>query len=256
MAEIGLAKRPGQIAEERGHENAKFNTRTGSWAAYETLQLYELSDPLPWAKLEANEWLNEPPKKFAKVGPAVVDQLVANLKAPLFYTESDAPNSSSTDTQEAEAQLLSTIKQFTQLVPSSQPLIQPPSSQFIKPEIGNHESTHSSYATPRANGKMAPPASQATTVDLSQTQTPRHQSVVEVVWESPTRPVPSSTPLKLPTSLADGSKYHGLDSVVPYSMASSQLLTKSQLLPHSLLDESVPGPPLFIQDSDGEEELE
>jgi hypothetical protein len=42
---------------------------------------------------------------------------------------------------------------------------------------------------------------------------------------------------------------------MPYSMASSQLLTKSQLLPHSLLDESVAGPPLFVQDSDDEEEL-
>jgi hypothetical protein len=254
LAEIGPAKRPGQILDERGIESAKFNTRAGSWTAYEILQLYELSDPLPWAKLKANEWLNEPPKKFSKVGPAVADQLVANLKTPLFHTEPDTPASSSTDTQEAEAQLLSTIKQFTPLGPSSPPPSQPQSTQFIKPEIANHDAS-SSYATPRTNGKMAPPASQATTVDLSQTQTPKHQSVVEVVWESPTRPVPSSTPLKLPTPLAEGSQSHGLESIVLYSMASSQLLTKSQLLPNSLLEESVPGLPLFIQDSDGEEEL-
>jgi hypothetical protein len=254
LAEIGPAKRPGQILDESGLESAKFNTRAGSWTAYEILQLYELSDPLPWAKLKANEWLNEPPKKFSRVGPAVVDQLVANLKTPLFHTEHDAPASSSTDTQEAEAQLLSTIKQFTQLGPSSPPPSQPQSTQFIKPEIANHDAS-SSYATPRTNGKMAPPASQATTVDLSQTQTPRQQSVVEVVWESPTRPVPSSTPLKLPTPLAEGSQSHGIDSVVLYSMASSQLLTKSQLLPNSLLEESVSGLPLFIQDSDMEEEL-
>jgi hypothetical protein len=38
-------------------------------------------------------------------------------------------------------------------------------------------------------------------------------------------------------------------------MASSQLLTKSQMLPESLLNDSVPGPPLFIQDSDDEDEL-
>jgi hypothetical protein len=254
LAEIGPAKRPGQILDERGIESAKFNTRAGSWTAYEILQLYELSDPLPWAKLKANEWLNEPPKKFSKVGPAVADQLVANLKTPLFHTEPDTPASSSTDTQEAEAQLLSTIKQFTPLGPSSPPPSQPQSTQFIKPEIANHDAS-SSYATPRTNGKMAPPASQATTVDLSQTQTPKHQSVVEVVWESPTRPVPSSTPLKFPTPLAEGSQSHGLESIVLYSMASSQLLTKSQLLPNSLLEESVPALPLFIQDSDGEEEL-
>jgi hypothetical protein len=256
MAEIGPAKRPGQISDERGLGNTDFNEKKGrTWNAYEILQLYELSDPLPLPKLIANEWLDEPPKKFAKVRPAVIDQLVANLKPPLFHTESDDPASSSTDTQEAEAQLLSTIKQFTQLVSSSQLPSQAPSSQFIRPEVESHESTSSIYATTSTNGKMGPPASQATTVDLSQTQTPRHQSVVEVVWESPTRPVPSSTPLKLRTPLSAGSQNHVLDSIVPYSMASSQLLTKSQLLPNSLLDESVPGPPLFIQDSDGEEEL-
>jgi hypothetical protein len=256
MAEIGPAKRPGQISDERGLGNADFNDKKGgTWNAYEILQLYELSDPLPMPKLIANEWLDEPPKKFAKVRPAVIDQLVANLKPPLFHTESDGLASSSTDTQETEAQLLSTMKQFTQLGSSSQAPSQPPSSQFIKPEIDSHVPTSSDYATPRNYGRMGPPASQATTVDLSQTQTPRHQSVVEVVWESPTRPVPSNTPLKLPTPLSAGSQYHMPDSIVPYSMASSQLLTKSQLLPDSLLDESVPGPPLFIQDSDGEEEL-
>jgi hypothetical protein len=237
MAEIGPAKRPGQISDVRGLGNAEFNTRKGShWTAYEILQLYELSDPLPLSQLIVNEWLKSAPQRFAWVRPAVLDQLIANLKPPLFHA--------------AEAQLLSTIKQFTQpALPS-----QHSSSQLIKYESENHEPAPSSYATPRTNIKMAPPASQATTVDLSQTQTPRHHSLDEVVWESPTRPIPSSTPLKLPT-LSASSEYPGLDSLVPYSMASSQLLTKSQLLSESLLNESVPGPPLFIQDSDDEEEL-
>jgi hypothetical protein len=255
MAEIGHAKLPGEISDESGLENAKFNTRAGSWTAYEVLQLYELSDPLPWAKLKANEWLSEAPKKFARVGPAVIDQLVANLKMSLFHSQPESPDPTSTDTQEAEAQLLSTIKQFTQLAPSSPPPSRAPLGQFIKPEIVNSKTDSPSSDTPSTNRKMAPPASQATTVDLSQTQTPRHQSVVDVVWESPTRPVPSSIPFKLPT-LVDGSQCHLPDSIVPYSMASSQLLTKSQLLPDSLLDDIVPGPPLFIEDSDGEEELE
>ena len=258
MAEIGPPKRPGQIADERALGNAAFNKRTSttSWTAYEILQLYELSDPLPLSKLIANAWLQEPPKKYTRVGPAVLDQLVANLKPPLFHFELDIRQSSSTDTQEAEAQLLSTMKQFTQLASSSQALSQPSSSQFIKPEIENHDPTLAPRPTTRMNGKMRPPPSQASTVDLSQAQTPRHQSAVEVVWESPTRPVPSSTPLRLPTPRASGSQTHGSATAVPYSMASSQLLTKSQLLPNSLLGEAVPGPPLFIQDSDGEEEIE
>jgi hypothetical protein len=254
MAEIGPPKRPGEILDERGLGNAEFNAKKGpSWIAYEILQLYELSDHLSLSQLVANEWLEQAPNKYKWVRPAVVDQLMANLKAPLFHTaESDVLASSSTDTQEAGAQLLSTIKQFTQPAHSSQLL----SSQFIKSENENHDPTPSDYyATPQANIKTAPPASQATTVDLSQTQTPRHQSLVEVVWESPTRPVPSSTPLKLPTPFSASSQYRGPDSLVPYSMASSQLLTESQLLPESVLNESVPGPPLFIQDSDDDEEL-
>ena len=260
MAEIGPAKRPGQISDERGLGNADFNAKKGrSWHAYEILQLYELSDPLPLPRLIANEWLDEAPKRFNRVRPAVIDQLIANLKPPLFHTESEDPGSSATDTQEAEAQLLSNMKQFTQLVSSSQALPQFPLSQFIKPEIESHEPASSDYPIPCPKRRMGPPASQATTVDLSQTQTPRHQSlfdVVDVVCESPTRPVPSSTPLELPTALAGSSQRQESDSIVPYSMASSQLLTKSQLLPHSLLDETDPAPPLVIQDSEDEEELQ
>jgi hypothetical protein len=254
MADIGPPKRPGEILDVRGLGNAEFNAKKGPpWIAYEILQLYELSDHLSLSQLIANEWLEQAPNKYKWVRPAVVDQLMANLKAALFHTaESDVLASSSANTQEAEDQLLSTIKQFTQPAHSSQL----PSSQFIKSENENHDPTPSDYyASPQANIKTASPASQATTIDLSQTQTPRHQSLVEVVWESPTRPVPSSTPLKLPTPFSASSQYRGPDSLEPYSMASSQLLTKSQLLPESVLNESVPGPPLFIQDSDDDEEL-
>ena len=257
MAEIGPAKRPGEILDERGLGNADFNARKGrSWHAYEILQLYELSDSLSLSKLIANEWLDEAPKRYNRVRPAVIDQLIANLKPPLFHTESEGPGSSATDTQEAEAQLLSNMKQFTQLASSSQALTQAPLSQFIKPEIESHEPASSDYTTPCPKGRMGPPASQATTVDLSQTQTPRHQALVDVVCESPTRPVPSSIPLKLPTPLAGSSQRQEPDSILPYSLASPQLLTKSQLLPHSLLDETDPAPPLVIQDSEDEEELQ
>ncbi|PMD18816.1 hypothetical protein NA56DRAFT_690949 [Hyaloscypha hepaticicola] len=91
MAEIGPAKRAGEISDERGLGNADFNAKKGrSWHAYEILQLYELSDPLSLSKLIANEWLDEAPKRYNRVRPAVIDQLIANLKPPLFHTESEA----------------------------------------------------------------------------------------------------------------------------------------------------------------------
>jgi len=97
-------------------------------------------------------------------------------------------------------------------------------------------------------------SSQAETVDLSQWQTPRrHHSAADIVFESPTRPLFSSTPLSLPTPR--DREMIGPDSLVPYSMNSSQLLTKSQMLPEGLLYDSAPGFPLCIQDSDEEDEL-
>lgn len=305
MAVITAAKRPGEILNEDGVGNAEFNAKApGSGAlAYEILELYELADPLPWATIVSNEWLTTQPMKPKLVKPAVRDQLMANLKPPLFCRDpppSDFPTSSSVDTQEAEEQLLSTMLQYTQQPPftntSSQVIKQedesdeevshttpqdslqgtlmpshPSSSQITKQgskqDNLNDKKNPSSIPQEASQGIMAPPkeretpfslsellrSSQAETVDLSPYQTPRRQSVAEIVFESPTRPIFSSTPINLPTPRER--ETFRPDSLVPYSMTSSQLLTKSQMLPESLLNDSLPGPPLFIQDSDEEDDL-
>jgi hypothetical protein len=258
MAVISPGKRPGEIEDERGIGNADFNAKRGkTWMAYEILGLYELADPLPLSKLQANKWLMAPPPKFKRVPPAVLDALMANLKPPLFRRgdpEESELSSSSTDTQEATAQLISTIQQFTQLaVP-----LGPQSSQIDQAEdVADEEAIDSIHRDTPRNLYDSPYPSRATTVDLTQSQTPsrRNHSLPDIVWESPTRPVPSSTPLKLPTPRSDATEYQGPESLVPYSIASSQLLTKSQMLPDSLLDESIPSPPMYVQDSDEEDEL-
>lgn len=247
MAEIGSGKCPGEILDLSGSGNAEFNAKRGSWRAYEILQLYELAEPLSLDQLITNEWLNAAPTKFAKVRPAVLDQLMANLTAPLFDTEE--PASSSTDTQEAEEQLMSTIRQFTQ--PAMSPQLHSDQLDVLKKE--ETQEVISQQSTPRTKRRHARPLSQATTVDLSQTQTPRHQSVTEIIWESPTRPVPSSPSLRLPTPHHSDHDDLGPESLVPFSMASSQLLTKSQLLPHSLLTDNMPGPAPFIYDTEDED---
>ena len=252
MAAIGPAKRPGEILDERGIGNAEFNAKKDRIQyAYEILGLYELADPLSFARLKENEWVSGSIRKYQWVRPVVLDNLMANLKPPLFVqprVEQAGPPSSFTDTQEAEAQLLSTIRQFTQPAHSSQV----PSSQLAQARIGPlEEFIPSSQQEPPRNLVKIPGPSQATTVDLTQTQIPSNQSLAEIIWESPTRPIPSSS-MKLPTPMPG--EYHGSASIVPFSMASSQLLTKSQMLPESLLNDSVPGPPPFIQDSDDDEE--
>jgi hypothetical protein len=254
MAEVGPAKRPGEIKDERGLGNAEFNAKIGpAYRAYEILRLYELADPIPLSKLKSNEWFKAPPQKFSWVRPAVLGELMGNLKPPLYDNteESEESIESSRDTQEAEAQLLSNIHQFTHPAPHSDH----PSSPVLGAKTESDEPVASvQKKTPRNASKFPPPSSQATTVDLSQTQTPGHQSVVEIIWESPTRPIPSSTPMKLPTPRSDGPEHHGPESLAPFSMASSQLLTKSQMLSDGLLHDSIPGPPPIIMDSDEEDD--
>ncbi|TVY82824.1 hypothetical protein LSUE1_G003474 [Lachnellula suecica] len=290
MAVIGPAKRPGQISNDSGEGNAEFNSKPNSKLyAYEILELYELANPLHISELKSNEWLLMPPPKTKWVTPAVIDQLMANLKPPLIGPNAiqDTPPSSATDTQEAEEQLMSTIRQFTQVsspsqlhasdndmseslddleaIPSSPiPKLEPQdtqnavlSSQIIKYEEqdadeiipSSQQETDQQEDTPEM--ARLPRPSQATTVDLSQSQTPRQNSII---FESPRRRAPSSTPLRLPTLHPGSSDHQGPESLVPYSMASSQLLTRSQMLPESLLADSLPGPPMFVGDSDDDDD--
>ncbi|RDW85640.1 hypothetical protein BP5796_03965 [Coleophoma crateriformis] len=284
MAVISSALCPGELRDERGIGNLEFNSGKSNVSkyAYEILEVYELADPLSLARLRNYEWLDKAPKNEL-VRPAVIDHLMANLKPPLFTNvqkELAEVSSSSTDTQEIEAQLISESTQFhqsqvqrssspigateyaTELTTTFVPLHDsspiPSSSPLQLPQMASIRNvTRSSYRNLPSSKPLTRP-SQATTVDLTQTQnTPARpesrNSDVEIVFESPVRKYgPSSTPLS--HFEGEGNSNVGFDTTVPYSMASSQLLTKSQLLPESLLTESVP-PPRFVYDSQDDEDL-
>ncbi|KAH7346452.1 hypothetical protein BKA65DRAFT_585468 [Rhexocercosporidium sp. MPI-PUGE-AT-0058] len=269
MAEIGPAKRPGELTDATGLGNVDFNGKACTWRAYEILQVYQLADPEPLAQLKEKGWLKAPPSKTARVAPAVIDELMANLLPPLFpervELEAAAPASSSTDTQEVDEQIVSTMKQYSQVpAPSHLPLhqVEPEEVEYEEAEEegpAEHErnpASPSPQATPQPPRRFnGPPPSQATTVDLSQTQTPMQHSQSEIIWESPARPVTSSTPARLPTPCHGSDlETQGPESHPPFSMASSQILSKTQLLSDSLFQDSVPGPPPFIQDSDDEDD--
>ncbi|KAI9054218.1 hypothetical protein LZ554_001388 [Drepanopeziza brunnea f. sp. 'monogermtubi'] len=279
MAEIGPGKKPGEMTDFSGLGNADFNNKSDAWRAYEILQVYKLARPRPLSELKENGWLKIAPKKTTRVAPAVIDELMANLLPPLLYPEGEGgsatdPTSSSTDTQEIQDQLQRNVEQFTQPVAkaprprqdpteeesddSDEEIVVPgPRRRIPDSPVAERVPSSSHQATtprPRARSTTGPPLSQATTVDLTQTPVPNPPSPVgvEVIWESPTRPVrSSSTPPKLPTP--SNREDQGPESAVPFSMASSQLLTKSQLLSDSLLfDHGAMGPPPLIMDSDDE----
>jgi predicted transcriptional regulator len=225
MASIGSAKIPGEVKED-GIGNSNFNAADPkSNYAYEILRIYRLADPIPLATLKANQWMNSAPQKFTYVKPAFLDHLMMNLEQPLDDEPGQEPNSTLTESQEAEAQLHSTISQYTQHVLGSS---QVDSQNVVRP-------------------------SQATTVDLTQPQSQisaahassgvRFEAGVEDMI-IPDSPPPSSQPLSFPVM---PNKTRGITAL---SYPSSQLLTRSQMLPDSLMNDSFPPPPFFVDDSD------
>ncbi|KAL2161917.1 hypothetical protein VTH06DRAFT_7702 [Thermothelomyces fergusii] len=85
MATLGPAQEPGQIDSHSGRGNAEFNQATpGSRFAHKLLQVYQLNNPVPLAEMEDNGLGAEPPQRYRYVPPAIVGQLLMNLRCALF----------------------------------------------------------------------------------------------------------------------------------------------------------------------------
>jgi predicted transcriptional regulator len=271
MASIGDAKSPEEMMDLKGIGNQEFkNGEKISRYAYEILELYELADPVSLATAKANSWLGGPPQKYVYVRPAVLGELMANLKPPMFknhHTHSPGPDS---DSQEAEAQLQSTFLQFTQF---QHPI---GNSRIISSPIGSSDTKFNQaldlLSTQQDSYRSAPALprmSQATTVDLTQPPNLHTQQLLNtttavsepdyisgtqqsLILESSPAHVPSSMP-KFPPLRDEGQNVLPDEIPLPFSLASSQLLTYTQMLPASLMNDNVPPPPSFIEDSDMED---
>lgn len=87
MAHIGSVKQQGEIKSKRGLRNAEFNAGWGPKHAYEIFQVYELNNPVSLNEMREEGWINTPPQQYKLVPPAVLGQLVANLRCELFDDE-------------------------------------------------------------------------------------------------------------------------------------------------------------------------
>jgi predicted transcriptional regulator len=118
MATISCAKNPGDISyEDPGVGNAEFNDGKGLQFAYELKQVYELNNPVSLDKMKENGWVEEAPAKYVYIPPAVLGELMANLRRALFV-EPGQPQSSQidmTESQELDLQLRSDIAHSTQV---------------------------------------------------------------------------------------------------------------------------------------------
>lgn len=192
--------------------------------------------------------------------------LFANSSQPLPQAKNPTPTPSMSVSQQVEAQLQTDFAQSIQ-IPTSDDILVPST-----PEEENNDKQHttpptthvaSSPTTIKPPPRRAPRASraplssasklpavrpsQATTV--SQASTPEKQHSSSILRP----PLHSSSSIGLPDSLLDGDDEDAALRLPDYNPGSSQLLTKSQMLPDSLLRDDARVPP-EIWDSDEEDE--
>jgi predicted transcriptional regulator len=93
VAQISPGKRPGEITNTRGLNNAAFNEGKleDSKFAYAILELH--ATPAPWTlqDLKAKGWLNGPPQKYCYVKESMIDALKGIELVKIFGTTSLPP---------------------------------------------------------------------------------------------------------------------------------------------------------------------
>ncbi|KAL6923158.1 hypothetical protein FSST1_000432 [Fusarium sambucinum] len=274
---------------------------------YHLTQVYELNNPVEGDDMREEGWIDGDVGRYVYFPPAVVGQLLWNLRHAMFkegdsqdeptqiiqdeddsgrvdlFVDSSqpapedkrpAPTASLSVSQQVEEQLKSDFASSTQFPPSDDILVPstpdeesnenenqnktppthiPSSPTTIKPPPRRTPRTASSHRASRpslgsASKRPTVRPSQATTV--SQASTPEKQSSSSI--RRP--PMHSSSSIALPESLLDGYDEDALHLPPDYNPGSSQLLTKSQMLPDSLLRDDTRVPP-EIWDSDEDERL-
>ncbi|KAK2013341.1 hypothetical protein LZ32DRAFT_530407 [Colletotrichum eremochloae] len=274
MACFSDAKSPGEIDED-GIGNTEFNQKKGAKFAYHLYKLYELNDPLSLQYMMDRDYLHGPPQKYTYVPPAVVGHLMANLRCSVFGDDEDeedetepetgrsgslpaaggGPSQDRTVSQELAEQIRSDIEHSTQnhssdadlLVPSSQT---PTRSRrkfgtelhLTKPTLPPTPFSRPTNPTPR----RAVRSSQATTASRasSPSQSPS-KSVPRPTHADSSLPIfvddEDDSPIRLPSGT--------------FQLDSSQLLSKSQMLPESLMPDGREDEDDIIFDSEQDGEL-
>jgi predicted transcriptional regulator len=181
MAIVGPAIEPGEMSPEMiatGDGNGEFSGGKGMKFAHELLQVYELNNPVPLARMKENGWMQTPPQRYVYIPPAVVGQLLANLRCALFEERdagldeemafadevelegaANAADATVTISQEVEEQIRTDIAHSTQLQAgealqiSSSPSVVPLSQE---PSPGELASAASSERSRSDNGFAKP----------------------------------------------------------------------------------------------------
>ncbi|KAK4209779.1 hypothetical protein QBC37DRAFT_429828 [Rhypophila decipiens] len=146
MARIGPPRKQGEPNSQSGLGNAEFNNGEmgANMHAYELIQVYELNNPVPQAEMKEHGMGDKAPQRYRIVPPAIVGQLLGNLKRALFAegNELDEDEEEEDDldggpdltvSQELEEQIRSDIIGSTQVVPAHEEVEVIPASQEDPP---------------------------------------------------------------------------------------------------------------------------
>ncbi|TQV94936.1 hypothetical protein IF1G_05923 [Cordyceps javanica] len=239
------------------HDNGRGGR--GTWA-YRAVQVYELNNPTQEDDMRAEDWIHGHVARYVYFPPAVVSQLLWNLRQALFEDPDDDVDAAATTTPPTVA-----LSSSSPLRRSAR-LSMPPSSRGGCLPSSPLQQRQRQHARPPPSTMPAPPRpprraaarkyntqqplvrpSQATTVSQASTTASSPSSPAPDVVAGTVNPVPASYPRRncgadeSSESLVFGD--HGGSSVLmPYSeilglesLKASQLLTGSQILPESLV---------------------
>ncbi|EGX95705.1 hypothetical protein CCM_00359 [Cordyceps militaris CM01] len=235
------------------HDPERDNGRggRGTWS-YRAAQVYELNNPACEDDMRAEDWIHGRVTRYVYFPPAVVSQLLWNLRHPLFADLKD-------DVDDDDGAAMVTTPAAATALSSSSPLrrsarLLSTPARLRSPPRNSPSPLRRAHQRPPPSTMPAPPRppragsarkhhtqqpfvrpSQATTVSQASTVAPPSQAAAGA------SPIPRSAGDESSESLVFDD--HGGSSIsMPYSgvsgldhLAASQLLTGSQILPESLV---------------------
>ncbi|KAK3303587.1 uncharacterized protein B0T15DRAFT_486954 [Chaetomium strumarium] len=250
MATLGPVQEPGQIDSNSGLGNAEFNAGTSGFKfAHKLQQVYQLNNPVPLADMADNGLGDGPPQKYRYIPPAIVGQLLANLRCALFAEEGEERQEDSegdvTISQELEEQLRSDIVHSTQMRLSDghhyragEEDVIPASQSPVKTRSGaSRKSDNSTSAHPAA----LPPRFSQRIHNLNQQQHQQQQSRdARLPQQQQQQQTPST--LKKATSTSNVVRPSQATTASDISIPSSSAASSPER--SSVIATSVPRPPL------------
>ncbi|OAA70896.1 hypothetical protein LEL_09487 [Akanthomyces lecanii RCEF 1005] len=248
----------------------------GTWT-YRVGQVYELNNPMQEEDMRAEDWIHGRVNRYVYFPPAVVSQLLWNLRHAVFPDPADDEAAAATTPARHTLTSSSPLRRSSRLstpgrtrighpMSSPSPLqhARPPASTMPAPPPPARPSGAGARKHHTQQALMQPPSqsfvrpSQATTASQASTVVDIPSSLAKTTTAAPAV-IPRAGDESSESLVFDD---HGGSSIpMPYSsgaysglanLEASQLLTKSQILPDSLIQDEEHAPPDEIWDSEEE----